>query len=327
MAKLVTIYGGSGFVGRYVARRMAKQGWRVRVATRRPNETMFVRTFGVAGQVEPVLCNVRDDASVRAAMQGADAVVNCAGILVPFGKNRFDAVHQHGAGLIASIAAEENVSQLVHFSAIGADLDSDSDYAKSKAEGEVAVRENFPGAVILRPSVIFGTEDGFFNKFAKMAKLGPVLGLVGAETKFQPVYVDDIARATVACVLGQAKSGVYELGGPEVKTLRELIQQMLVEIRLRRLILNVPFGVGSVLAGVLDLTQKASLGLFTNTLVTRDQVRLLRHDNVVSKGARTFKHLGIHPVALQSVLGDYLWPYRPAGQFAAIKESADNLPG
>ncbi|MEC9313220.1 MAG: complex I NDUFA9 subunit family protein, partial [Pseudomonadota bacterium] len=174
MSKLVTIYGGSGFVGRYIARRMAKEGWRVRVAVRRPNEAMHVKPYGVPGQVEPVFCNIRDDASVAAVMQGADAVVNCVGVLNELGKNTFDAVQADGAGRIARIAAEQGVQQLVHISALGADAESDSDYARSKAAGEAAVQEAFPAAVILRPSIIFGTEDQFFNRFASMTRLSPV---------------------------------------------------------------------------------------------------------------------------------------------------------
>ena len=197
MSKLVTIYGGSGFVGRYIARRMAKEGWRVRVAVRNPNDALFVKPYGVVGQVEPVACNIRDDASVRAMMHGADAVVNCVGILNRAGKNTFDSVQAAGAARIARIAAEEGVAHLVHISSIGADAGSDSEYQRSKAAGEAAVLAAFPAAVILRPSIIFGNEDGFFNRFAEMARMGPILPVVGADTRFQPVYVDDVAQAAV----------------------------------------------------------------------------------------------------------------------------------
>ena len=207
MSNLVTIFGGSGFVGRYIARRLAKEGWRVRVAVRRPNEAMFVRPYGVVGQVEPILANIRDDASVRAAIQGADAVVNCVGILAEQGKNQFDTVQAEGAGRVARIAAEEGIGRFVHVSAIGADAESDSDYARTKALGEAAVLEHMPGAVILRPSIIFGPEDGFFNRFAAMARFGPILPVVGAGTRFQPVYVDDVAHAAVLGVTGAAEVG------------------------------------------------------------------------------------------------------------------------
>lgn len=325
MSKLVTIYGGSGFVGRYIARRLAKDGWRVRVAVRRPNDAMFVKPYGVPGQVEPVLCNIRDDASVRAVMQGADAVVNCVGTFAAGGKNNFTAVQAEGAGRIARIAADLKVASLVHLSAIGADEAGASLYAQSKAEGEKAVLAAFPSAVILRPSVIFGNEDQFFNRFAGMSQLGPVLPVVGAETKFQPVYVDDVALAAVMGVEGKAAPGIYELGGPEAATFKSLMQDMLAVIRRRRLVLNIPFFVARIMAGSLDLLQAVTLGLFENKMITRDQVRSLGSDNVVTGETKTFADLGITPTAMGSVLPEYLWRYRPSGQYAAIKESAKNL--
>lgn len=325
MNKLVTIYGGSGFVGRYIARRMAKNGWRVRVAVRRPNEALFVKTYGVVGQVEPILCNIRDDASVRAALKGADAVVNCVGILNGLGKNSFDAVQSAGAGRVARIAAEEGVANLVHISAIGADKTSGSDYARSKGEGEAAVLAAFPAAVILRPSIIFGTEDGFFNRFASMARFSPILPIFGASTKFQPVYVDDVAAAAEMGANGAAKAGIYELGGPDVDSFRGLMGRMLGAIRRRRLVIGLPFFAGSILGGVLDMVQALSLGLLANNTLTRDQVRNLKRDNVVASGAAGFDALGITPTAIDAVLPEYLWRYRPSGQYAAIKESAKNL--
>jgi uncharacterized protein YbjT (DUF2867 family) len=325
MSKLVTIFGGSGFVGRYIARRMAKEGWRVRVAVRRPNEALFVRPYGVPGQVEPLLCNIRDDASVREMIRGADAVVNCVGILNRSGKNSFGAVQAEGAGRIARIAAAEGVSALVHVSAIGADVASDSDYARTKGEGEAAVLAAYPCAVILRPSIIFGTEDGFFNRFAAMTRFGPVLPVVGAATRFQPVHVDDVARAAVKGVLGQAEPGIYELGGPEVDTFRGLMGRMLTIIKRRRLVVNVPFFVARIMGFGFDMLQAATLGLIENKVLTRDQVKNLARDNVVAPGAKGFADLEIAPVAMESVLPDYLWRFRPSGQFSAIKDSAKNL--
>jgi NADH dehydrogenase len=324
MSKLVTIYGGSGFVGRYIARRMAKEGWRVRVAVRRPNEAMHVRTYGVVGQVEPVLCNIRNDASVRAALLGADAVVNCVGTFDRKGKNSFDAVQNEGAARIARIATEEGVSRMVHLSAIGADPESDSLYATSKGQGEAAVLQHFPNAVILRPSVIFGAEDQFFNRFAAMTRLGPVLPVVGADTKFQPVYVDDVAQAAVMGAQGTAAPGIYELGGPEVASFRALMQQMLQIVQRRRLILNIPFWVAGIMGSVMDLVQTLSLGLVP-AQITRDQVTSLRSNNIVGPDARGFADLGIEPQAPAAVMPEYLWPYRPSGQYAAIKDSAGNL--
>jgi NADH dehydrogenase len=214
---------------------------------------------------------------------------------------------------------------LVHISAIGADADGPSLYAKSKAAGEAAVLAAFPGAVILRPSVIFGNEDGFFNRFAAMSRMGPILPVVGGATKFQPVFVDDVAQAAVMGVLGRAAPGVYELGGPDVDSFAGLMGRMLKVIQRRRLFLNIPFFVARIMAGALDFAQFATGGLFKNGMITRDQVASLGSDNVVQPGAKGLADLGIVPTAMDSVLPEYLWCYRPSGQYAAIKESAKNL--
>ena len=325
MSKLVTIYGGSGFLGRYVARRMAKQGWRVRVATRRPNDAMFVRTYGNVGQVEPVFCNIRDDASVAAAMTGAEAVVNCAGILTEKGRNSFDAVQAEGPGRIARIAAETGVARMVHISAIGADAEAESDYARTKAEGEAAVLAHMPGAMILRPSIMFGAEDEFFNRFANMTKFGPVLPMVGGSTRFQPVYVDDVAAAVEMGVLGTAPGGVYELGGPAVRSFRELMQEMLTVIQRRRALIDLTIFVAKLMAAALSAAQFLTAGLFRNEVLTADQIVNLQKDNVVSGDHKGLDDLGIVPTATEVVLPGYLWRFRPSGQYAAIKDSAKNL--
>ena len=325
MSNLVTIYGGSGFVGRYIARRMAKEGWRVRVACRRPNEAIFVKPYGTPGQVEPVFCNIRDDASVRAAMAGADAVVNCVGTFDKGGRNSFEAVQHQGAARIARIAAESGVARLVQISAVGADANGASAYARSKAAGEAAVTAAFPGAVILRPSVVFGPEDQFFNRFAAMTRLGPVLPVVGGATRFQPVYVDDVAQAAVAGVTGRAAPGIYELGGPDVDTFKGLMGRMLSVINRRRLVVNLPFWVARIMAAVFDFGQWVTGGLVPNPVITRDQVKSLASDNVVLPGAKGFADLGIQPTAMAAVLPDYLWRFRPSGQYDAIKASAKNL--
>ncbi len=325
MTRLITILGGSGFVGRYVARRMAQAGWRVRVATRRPNEAMFVRTYGVVGQVEPVLCNIRDETSVRAAVEGAEAVINCVGILNETGKNRFKAVQAEGAGRVARLAAEAGVQQFVQISAIGADPESDSAYARSKASGEAAVREAFPGAVILRPSIIFGPEDQFFNRFAGMTRFSPFLPIAGAKTRFQPVYVDDVAQAAAKAAMGEVTPGIYELGGPDVRSFRELMEGMLAQIRRKRVIVTLPWFLAHFAAWGFDLLQTITLGLFTNNQLTRDQVRQLRRDNVVGEGAKGFAELGITPVPMELVLPGYLWRFRPIGQYEDIRDSAQNL--
>lgn len=324
MSKLVTIFGGSGFVGRYIARRLAAEGWRVRVAVRRVHEAGFVRPYGVVGQVEPVFCNIRDDASVTAALDGADAVVNCVGVLDEVGKNTFAAVQAEGAARIARCAAEAGIARMVHLSAIGADAEAPSRYAQTKAAGEAGVLAHLPGAVILRPSIIFGAEDQFFNRFAGMARLGPILPIIGAETRFQPVYVDDVAAAAVQGVLGQVPGGIYELGGPDVASFRSLMHQMLGIIGRRRLVLNTPFWAARVMAFGFAALQLLSLGL-VRAPVTKDQVINLGRDNIVAADAQGFDAFGITPTALQAVLPDYLWRFRPSGQYAAIKASAKNL--
>ncbi|AGI69915.1 hypothetical protein OAN307_c45600 [Octadecabacter antarcticus 307] len=323
MSKLVIVYGGSGFVGRYIARRLAKDGWRVRVAVRNPNEAMFVKPYGAVGQVEPVFCNIRDDDSVRSVMHGADAVVNCVGVLDEIGKNTFEAVQASGAERIARIAASTGVGAMVQMSAIGADAESESEYARTKAAGEAGVLAHMPNAMILRPSIIFGDEDGFFNRFAGMSRFGPVLPIVGADTKFQPVYVDDVAAAAVIGVQGRAQ-GVFELGGPDVQTMRELMTGMLAIIRRRRLVLNIPFFAAQMMAFGFKVGRTLSLGLVRGP-ITADQVKNLRMDNVVSEGAQGFEALGITPTAMETILPDYLWRFRPSGQYDAIKESAKNL--
>lgn len=326
-APLVTIFGGSGFAGRYITQRLARAGWRIRVAVRRPNEALFVRPYGVVGQVAPVQANVRDEDSTRAAVGGADVVVNCVGILGETGKQTFEAVQTKGAGLVARLAAEQGVSRLVHLSAIGADPESDSAYARSKAAGEAAVSETFPGAVILRPSIMFGSEDEFFNRFAGMARLSPVIPLVGPETRFQPVYVDDVAAAAVMAAQGDVAPGTLELGGPDVATFRSLMERMLDVIDRRRALVALPWWAARTQAWMLDAAQRASFGIWSNDLLTRDQVRQLARDNVVAEGARGFAELGIAPTPMDAVLESYLYAYRPHGQYETIMESARDLRG
>ncbi len=323
MSGIVTVYGGSGFVGRHIARHLAKEGWRIRVACRRPNEAVFVKPYGVPGQVEPTFCNIRDDTGTGGAMQGADAVVNCVGTFDASGANSFEPVHVHGAGRIARIAAERGIFRMVHISAIGADETGGSEYARTKAKGEREVLRHQPDAMILRPSVVFGPEDMFFNRFASMVRYGPVLPIVGADTKFQPVHVDDLARAAAAGVL-QQHSGVYEIGGPEIKTFRELMADMLATIQHRRMIVNIPFWTARVMAGAFRVGSALSGGLL-RAPITRDQVSSLQNDSVVSPGSRTLADLGIDPAPVGAVIPEYLWRFRPSGQYAAIKNSARNL--
>ncbi len=324
MSKLVTIYGGSGFAGRYIARRMAKAGWRVRVAVRRPNEALFVKPYGTVGQVAPILCNIRNDASVAEAMTGADAVVNCVGTFDKGGKNNFDAVQNEGAARIARLAAEKGIPTLVHLSAIGADTESDSLYATSKGKGEAAILESFPNAMILRPSVMFGPEDNFFNRFAAMTRFGPALPIVGGNTRFQPVYVDDVAAAAELGAKGEAAPGIYELGGPDVQTFRELMEEMLVVIQRRRMVVNLPFWLAGIMGTVFDAGSSLTGGL-VKAPITRDQVTTLHYDNVVTGETKTFEDLGITPTAMEVVIPGYLWRFRQTGQYADITASARNL--
>lgn len=326
MSKLVTIYGGSGFVGRYVTQRMALAGWRVRVAVRRPNEALHVQTYGAVGQVVPVLCNIRDDDSVALAMEGADAVINLVGTMDKFGKNTFDAVQHEGAERVARLAAAEGVRRLVHVSAICADKNAKSLYSRSKGLGEEGVLKHFPSATILRPSVIFGPEDHFFNRFAGMTRLNFVVPIVGGGTRMQPVYVDDVAAVAEMAATGVADAGVYELGGPDVMTMRELIESILPIIEKRRLVWNMPFGLAKFFAWWFDLWTRLSRGLIGSPL-TVDQVETLKVDNVVGAEARSFDTLGMQPHAMATILPAYLWRFRSTGQYAAITASAKNLHG
>lgn len=325
MSGLVTIFGGSGFVGRYVAQAMARAGWRVRVAVRRPNEALFVRTYGVVGQVEPVQANLRHEASCAAAIDGADAVINCVGIGNQIGAQKYDAVHVAGAERIARLAAAAGARTFVHVSALGGDATSRSGYARTKAEGEAAVLAAFPTAAILRPSVVFGPEDQFFNKLARIAQLSPVVPVVGASTRLQPVHVTDVAHVAATCAQDGGRTGVYELGGPDIETMAQLVDRVLRVIRRKRVVLRVPFWAARIDAALLDFAQFATLGLFRNGILTRDQVELLRHDNVVAEGARGLSDFGIEPLTMDLELERYLYVYRPAGQYTAIQESAGNL--
>lgn len=312
--ELVTVFGGSGFVGRHVVRALARRGYRVLVAVRRPDLAGAVRTFGNVGQVQPIQANIRDQGSVERAVHGAAAVVNLVGILSESGRQRFAAVHAEGPERIAAAARAAGARRMVQVSAIGADAESASAYGRSKAAGEAAVRDRFPEAVVVRPSIIFGPEDSFFNRFAGMARLSPALPLIGGgHTRFQPVFVGDVAEAVARAIDGDAQSGtIYELGGPEICSFRELMELMLAETGRRRLLVPLPFGLARAMASVLQILPGAPL--------TVDQVEQLKRDNVVSQQAeaegRTLGGLGIDPVAMQIVLPTYLVRFRRAGQFA-----------
>lgn len=314
---LVTIYGGSGFLGRHVVRAIAKTGARMRVAVRRPELAGHLQPLGGVGQIVAVQANVRFPGSLIAAAEGADAIVNLVGILFPKGKQTFKAVQDEGARHVAEAVRASGARALVHVSAIGADPHAPSVYARSKAEGERAVREVFPEAVILRPSVVFGPEDDFFNRFAKLARMLPALPLFGGgHTKLQPVFAGDVAKVVVAGLSGQAEVlAPYELGGPEILTLKDVMQRVLDYTMRKRLLVPVPFWFAKM--------QGAFLQWLPNPPLTIDQVRLLEKDNVVSEAAkrdgRTLEGLGIEPIAIASVVPDYLEQFRPRGQFSVYR--------
>jgi len=310
---LVTVFGGSGFLGRHVVRALLKRGWRVRAAVRRPDLAGHLQPLGMVGWVQPVQANLRYRWSIDRAVQGADAVVNLVGILAESGHQRFDKVHAHGARAVAESTRAAGIERLIHVSAIGADPRSPSVYARSKAFGEKAVFETIPGATIMRPSIVFGPEDRFFNQFAGLARFMPALPLIGGgHTSFQPIFVGDVAQAIAEAVEGRAAPAtVYELGGPEVSTFRECLDLMLGEIDRKRLLLPLPWPLATAAASFLQF--------LPGKLLTPDQVRLLRADNVVSELARnerrTLAGLGIEPTSLAAVLPSYLVRFRPHGQF------------
>ena len=311
---LVTVFGGSGFVGRHVVRALARRGYRIRVAVRRPDLAGFLQPIGGLGQISFVQANLRYRNSVDRAVHGADHVINCVGILFESGRNSFDSVQDFGARAVAEAARSVGAS-LTHISAIGADADSSSDYGRTKGRAERSVLEIKPDAIILRPSIIFGPEDGFFNKFAEMARFAPALPLIGGgHTKFQPVYVADVAEAVARSVDGTvAKGRIYELGGPEILTFRQCLELMLKTIDRKRPFVSLPFGIASMMGSV------ASLVPFIDPPLTSDQVTLLRKDNIVSdeakKEGRTLQAIGITPVLAEVILPSYLVRYRPQGQF------------
>jgi NADH dehydrogenase len=309
---LVTVFGGSGFLGRHVVRALAKRRYRIRVACRRPELANFLQPLGTVGQIHAVQANIRFPASIEAAVRGSHAVINLAAILFERGNQSFDLVHAYGAERVA-LAAAAFGARMVHVSALGADADSASEYARTKAQGEASVLAAIPEAVIVRPSVLFGPEDDFFNRFASMARFLPALPLVGGgETKFQPVFVGDVAEAIALAVEGKARAGtIYEVGGPEVRSFKELMEFTLATIERKRLLIPLPFALAKLQASVLQF--------LPNPPLTPDQVELLKTDNVVSEAAkldgRTLEGLGISPVSIETIVPSYLWRFRRMGQF------------
>ncbi len=302
------VFGGGGFIGRHLVRRLGKAGVTVRVPSRHVSRLGHLKTAGVVGQIVPEIIGAFDDAELAAAIDGADIVVNLIGILAPTRGDGFDRIHSSIPGRIAQAAAAAGVKRLIHVSALGADANSLSDYAKSKAAGEGAVRQAFPMATILRPSIVFGPEDKFFNRFAAMALLSPVLPLIGGgHTKFQPVYVGDVADAIMAAATrADAQGKIYELGGPATYSFRELMELLLAEIGIKRLLVPVPWGVARFQAGIAEMIPGKPL--------TRDQVELLKHDNVLSGTAPGLSQLGIQPTAAELILPTFLDRFRKGGR-------------
>ena len=309
---LVTVFGGSGFLGRHLVRALARAGYRVRPAVRRPDLAGHLQPLGRVGQIHAVQANLRYPGSVEAAVRDADVVINLVAVLYERGKQTFEAVQAEGAFTVARAAAAAG-ARLIHVSALGADPDSSSLYARTKAAGEAAVLATVPDATIFRPSIMFGPEDDFFNRFAAMARLSPFLPLIGGgETKFQPVFVGDVAQAILKATGGAAKGGtIYELGGPKVHSFKQLMEYVLAVTERKRLLLPIPFGLAKLQAMILQL--------LPTPLLTPDQVESLRTDNIVSDAAqaegRTLAQLGIEPAALEAIVPSYLWRFRKTGQF------------
>jgi NADH dehydrogenase len=317
VTKLVTVFGGTGFIGRYVVQMLAARGWRVRAAVRNPNLALFLKPLGTLGQVQLVQANVRFPQSVAAAVAGADAVVNLVGILGESGKQRFDTVQRDGAAAIARAAATAGVSQMVQLSAIGANAESWIAYQRTKGEAEQLVRQVIPGAVILRPSIVFGPEDQFFNRFGSIASLPtlmmPILPVICGDTKFQPVYVKDVAAAVVEALANPVHAGqTYELGGPARYSFRDLLDYIKAQTRSRKPLLEIPLGIAKI--------QAAVLGLLPNAPLTSDQLAMLQSDNVVT-GTDGLDAMGLTPTPMEAVVPAMLARYRPRGQFAPKRAS------
>jgi len=314
MNKLAVVFGGSGFLGRQVVRELCRKGWRVRIAVRRAHQALDLRVEGDVGQVQLVQCNIRSKTSIAAAMQGADIAVNLVGIMFESGKQKFETIHAESAGHIAAIAAESAVEQLVHVSALGASETSSSSYARSKAQGESRVRKEFPTAVILRPSVLFGPGDGLFERFASMAALLPVLPLPGAQCKMQPVYVGDVAKAVLSSIEQSDASGkTFELGGPQVLSLGQIVEMTAEIIDRKSLIIGLPSLVAKTFGFFGDLMGAVP---FVTPIITSDQVRLLSSNNVVADEALGFKELGLSTQeTVEAIVPAYLARFRRYGQF------------
>lgn len=318
--KTVCIFGGTGFIGRQIVRELAQRGFRIKIATRIPESAYFLKPCGSVGQVVPVLCDYKDPASIQHVVRGCDYVVNCIGILYERKKHAFQRIHADLPANIAKACADENIERFVHISALGVE-EGTSRYAKSKLEGEKAVMANFPQASIMRPSVVFGEDDNFFNKFAKLAIVLPFLPLIGGgKTKFQPVFVGDVADAVVQALIqpgvgDQTPQGkIYELGGPDIASFKDIYGTLFYYIQRKRKLVQLPWWLAKL--------EASFLSLLPNPLLTRDQVESLKTDTVVSGRYWTFANLGINPTSMHTVLPVYLKRYRSGGRFADVKKAS-----
>jgi NADH dehydrogenase len=322
---IATIFGGSGFVGRYIVRRLVKSGWRVRAAVRYPNQALFLKTYGEVGQVEILQCSIFDRKSLQVTIPGSKVVINAvAGLLNETVRKKFKQYYIEGPGLIAEVCSEFSVESFIHISSVGVDKNSRSLYSSSKAKGEERVIHNFPNAIIIRPSLIFGHEDRFFNRYASMACYSLIVPLVGQNTKFQPVYVDDIAKAIESILIRPSVKGIFELGGPEVLSFNELVQKTLLVIRRKRLIVSIPFSIAKLMAITFELVNKVTFGLIKPAFTT-DNVEQLKKNNIVGIAEKSFKDLYIKPQAIDTIIPLYLYSFRQHGQYHDLTKSSKTL--
>lgn len=320
-SKKVTVFGGTGFLGRYIIQRLARQGWMINVVTRNPSEALFLKTAGYIGQINLFQGDFRNFENLKSILKDSDVLINCVGILNESANQKFKFLHSDAPAKLAHYATELGIKKFINISSIGADETSNSEYAKTKGLGEIRIRQAFPEAIILRSSVIFGAEDKFFNLFSSIATFSPVIPLVGGRTLFQPVYVDDIAFAVEKILTDPKltyKNGVtYELGGPEVFCFRDLMKKMLSIIKRRRFILEIPFWIANIMCPLVYMANKLSFNIIP-LLITKDQIKQLKKNNIVSEKALGFEDLGIFPRVIDAILPTYLNRYRPKGQFCDL---------
>ena len=317
---VATVFGGSGFIGRYIVRRLVARGWRVRVAIRHPNQALFLKTYGEVGQVELISCSIFERKSVASCIIGSNAVINTvAGLLNETSRKKLLDYYLNGPEIIARECSKIKIKNFIHISSLGAETDSDSMYFRYKRKGEEKVLEIFPKAIIFRPSLVFGNEDNFFNRYASIASYSAVIPLIGEHTRFQPVFVDDLAKAVEKTLIDKKVKGIFEIGGPEILTHKQNIQKMLDVVRRKRIIVSVPFKLATIMATAFGYIKTISFGIFKPPF-TIDNVKQLKVDNIVGKKAKSLKDLQIAPKTIDSIIPTYLYPFRPYGQYNEITE-------